>query len=309
MKYFSLCLLLLLLTRLNRNYEMKNKPNHNKLPKKDIFLDNEPLSDKHDDLSELTDSFLSVMDSIIKEKEEVKKLSSSVKTNLPDLTGEIDNEKKYLEENIVLDEETLARKFDEGGFDKDEVTETEEPIIPDNAESLSENREKRIFYSALHLAGKPVEMKTFHKMLNYINLENRLLSYAEDFNQMRIGLRIRMVSGGYQMVTDSDVTEFLEKYFGERTEFLSRASLETSAIIAYRQPVTKAEVEEMREVNSSGTMKYLLDKNLIKVVGRKQVPGKPLLYATTKYFLEYFGLNDLSELPTFREWQELKQNQ
>ena len=117
-----------------------------------------------------------------------------------------------------------------------------------------------------------------------------------------------MVSGGYQLVADSDVTIFLEKFFGEKTESLSRASLETAAIIAYRQPVTKAEVEEMREVNSSGTMKYLLDKNLIKVVGRKQVPGKPLLYSTTKYFLEYFGLNDLSELPTFREWQELKQN-
>ena len=84
-------------------------------------------------------------------------------------------------------------------------------------------------------------------------------------------------------IADSDVTVFLEKYFGEKTESLSRAALETAAIIAYRQPVTKAEVEEMREVNSSGTMKYLLDKNLIKVVGRKQVPGKPLLYATTKY--------------------------
>ena len=146
-------------------------------------------------------------------------------------------------------------------------------------------------------------------MLNPLNLENRLITYAEEFNKLRIGVRIRMVSGGYQIVADSDVTVFLEKYFGEKTESLSRAALETAAIIAYRHPVTKAEVEEMREVNSSGTMKYLLDKNLIKVVGRKQVPGKPLLYATTKYFLEYFGLNDLSELPTFREWQELKQNQ
>lgn len=288
---------------------MKNNKNTDKHSKKDNFFDKEPLSDKHDDLSELTDAFLSVMDTIIQEKEEIKKRISPVKTNLSDLTGESDEEKSYLEENVALDEETLARKFDEGGFDKEPIPENEEPQIPDSAETISENREKRIFYSALHLAGKPVEMKTFRKMLNYINLENRLLSYAEEFNQMRIGLRIRMVSGGYQMVTDSDVTEFLEKYFGERTEFLSRASLETAAIIAYRQPVTKAEVEEMREVNSSGTMKYLLDKNLIKVVGRKQVPGKPLLYATTKYFLEYFGLNDLSELPTFREWQELKQNQ
>lgn len=265
--------------------------------------------DNHDDINELTDSFLSVMDSIIKEKEEIKKSISPVKTTLEDLTGLSDEEKTYMSQE-ALDEESLAKKFDEGGFDKD-LPEAE--VIPAEEESesevLSENREKRIFYAALHLAGKPIEIKTFRKMMNYINLENRLIGYAEEFNNMRLGLKIRMVSGGYQMVTDSDVTEFLEKYFGQRTEFLSRASMETAAIIAYRQPVTKSEVEEMREVNSSGTMKYLLDKNLIKVVGRKQVPGKPLLYATTKYFLEYFGLNDLSELPTFREWQELKQNQ
>ena len=202
--------------------------------------------------------------------------------------------------------ERPSTQFDEGYFEKKE--EHSSALSEDDYEDLSENREKRIFYAALYLSGKPVELVTFRKMLNSVNLENRLISYAEEFNKLRIGVRIRMVSGGYQLVADSDVTVFLEKYFGEKTESLSRASLETAAIIAYRQPVTKAEVEEMREVNSSGTMKYLLDKNLIKVVGRKQVPGKPLLYATTKYFLEYFGLNDLSELPPFREWQELKQN-
>lgn len=287
---------------------MKNKKPSIENPKNEAPQE-EPTLENNDDISELTDSFLSVMDTILQEKEEIKKLMSPVKTNLSDLTGMSDEEKKYLAPEIVLDEDDLAKKFDDGGFDNDLKQSDSNETEIDAPESISENREKRIFYAALHLAGKPIEIKTFRKMLNYINLENRLLDYAEDFNKQRIGLRIRMVSGGYQMVTDSDVTEFLEKYFGERTEFLSRASLETAAIIAYRQPVTKAEVEEMREVNSSGTMKYLLDKNLIKVVGRKQVPGKPLLYATTKYFLEYFGLNDLAELPTFREWQELKQTQ
>ncbi len=204
-----------------------------------------------------------------------------------------------------LDEVELAKKFDDNIFEEEQDAEIEE----DTYEDLSENREKRIFYSALYLSGKPIELKTFRKMMKPLNLENRLLSYAEDFNKLAIGIKIRAVSGGYQIVTDSDVTSFLEKFFGERTETLSKAALETAAIIAYRQPVTKAEIEEMREVNSSGTMRYLLDKNLIKVIGRKQVPGKPLLYATTKYFLEYFGLNDISELPTFREWQELKQHQ
>lgn len=262
------------------------------------------------DIMELRNAFEEYMNSINDEdkKLEIKKIvqSSPLKYILPDLTSPY-NADDMIEES-TLDEDELSQKYDEGYFDKKEQEKADTAGL-DDYEDLSESREKRIFYAALYLSGKPVETATFSKMLNPINLENRLITYAEEFNKMNIGVRIRMVSGGYQIVADSEVTIFLEKYFGEKTESLSRASLETAAIIAYRQPVTKAEVEEMREVNSSGTMKYLLDKNLIKVVGRKQVPGKPLLYATTKYFLEYFGLNDLSELPTFREWQELKQNQ
>ena len=261
------------------------------------------------DIQELSDAFTSYMDDVIYEKENIiqTKLEkeSPVKDILPAFTSPYNAD--AVVENENLDEEELSKQFDEGYFENKEK-EHSSVLSDDNYEDLSENREKRIFYAALYLSGKPVELSTFRKMLNPLNLENRLINYSEEFNKLRIGVCIRMVSGGYQLVADSDVTIFLEKFFGEKTESLSRASLETAAIIAYRQPVTKAEVEEMREVNSSGTMKYLLDKNLIKVVGRKQVPGKPLLYSTTKYFLEYFGLNDLSELPTFREWQELKQN-
>lgn len=282
---------------------MTQKPNNENNKKEDIT----PSPDC--DIQELSDAFTSYMDNVISEEESIiqNKLEkeSPVKDILPDFTSPYNAD--ALVENENLDEEELSKQFDEGYFEKKEK-EHSQALVEDDYEDLSENREKRIFYAALYLSGKPVELATFRKMLNPLNLENRLINYAEEFNKLRIGVRIRMVSGGYQLVADSDVTGFLEKYFGEKTESLSRASLETAAIIAYRQPVTKAEVEEMREVNSSGTMKYLLDKNLIKVVGRKQVPGKPLLYATTKYFLEYFGLNDLSELPTFREWQELKQN-
>lgn len=282
---------------------MTQKPNNENNKKEDIN------ASPDSDIQELSDAFTSYMDDVISEEESIiqTKLEkeSPVKDILPDFTSPYNAD--AASENENLDEEELSKQFDEGYFEKKEE-EHSSVLAEDDYEDLSENREKRIFYAALYLSGKPVELATFRKMLNPLNLENRLINYAEEFNKLRIGVRIRMVSGGYQLVADSDVTGFLEKYFGEKTESLSRASLETAAIIAYRQPVTKAEVEEMREVNSSGTMKYLLDKNLIKVVGRKQVPGKPLLYATTKYFLEYFGLNDLSEMPTFREWQELKQN-
>lgn len=289
---------------------MTQKSNNNSNNKNEKIDNNQDYS-PDSDIQELSDAFTSYMDNVISEEEIItqNKLEkeSPVKDILPDFTSPYNADAVNLEyEN--LDENELSKQFDEGFFEKKEE-EHSSTLSDDDYEELSENREKRVFYAALYLSGKPVEIATFRKMLNPLNLENRLITYAEEFNKLRIGVRIRMVSGGYQIVADSDVTVFLEKYFGEKTESLSRAALETAAIIAYRQPVTKAEVEEMREVNSSGTMKYLLDKNLIKVVGRKQVPGKPLLYATTKYFLEYFGLNDLSELPTFREWQELKQNQ
>jgi len=214
-----------------------------------------------------------------------------------------DNDFEDNNDPSVLNEEELATQFEEGKFNVEPIAQDE---IEENYEDISEERERKIFFSALFLSGKPIELTTFYKMLPQINLENRLIAFAEEFNLLKLGLRVRKVSGGFQMVTDSEVTPFLERFFGEKTETLSKAALETVAIISYRQPITKVEVEQMREVNSSGTMRLLLDKNLIKVVGRKAVPGKPLLYATTRYFLEYFGLNDLSELPTFREWQELK---
>ncbi|WP_303850512.1 SMC-Scp complex subunit ScpB [Seleniivibrio woodruffii] len=171
------------------------------------------------------------------------------------------------------------------------------------------DREKKIFYSSLFLAGEPLDNKFFRKILDPINLENRLLDYMEEYNKMSLGIKIRQVSGGFQMVTDKELFTELEPFFGEKTETLSRASLETAAIIAYKQPITRLEIDEIRGVNSSGTVRYLLDKNLVKVTGRKDVPGKPLLYSTTKFFLEYMGINDISELPTFREWQELKSRQ
>ncbi len=171
------------------------------------------------------------------------------------------------------------------------------------------DREKKIFYSSLFLAGEPLDNKFFRKILDPINLENRLLDCMEEFNGMSLGIKIRQVSGGFQMVTDKELFTELEPFFGEKTETLSRASLETAAIIAYKQPITRLEIDEIRGVNSSGTVRYLLDKNLVKVTGRKDVPGKPLLYSTTKFFLEYMGINDISELPTFREWQELKSRQ
>jgi segregation and condensation protein B len=167
--------------------------------------------------------------------------------------------------------------------------------------------EKKTFYAALFLSGTPLRLSFFQKMFEPINLSNRLAEYIEEFNKLDIGLYIRYVDKGYQMVTNSDVFDILIEYFGEKTENLSRAALETLAIVAYKQPVTKIEIEELRGVNSSGVIRLLLDRNLIKSIGRKKVPGRPLLYSVSNNFFEYFGLKDISDLPTFREWQDIQQ--
>lgn len=176
-------------------------------------------------------------------------------------------------------------------------------------EQTVENKEKKLFYASLFLSGKPLNLTMLRKIVeDPINLENRITEYIKEFNSLNLGLKIRMVSEGYQMVTQSEIYDELSQHFGEKGETLSRAALETLAAIAYSQPITKNEIEALRGVNSSGIIKNLLDRNLIKVIGRKDVPGKPLLYVTTKEFLEYFGLNSLSDLPTFREWQELRKS-
>ncbi|HOK54515.1 MAG TPA: SMC-Scp complex subunit ScpB [Armatimonadota bacterium] len=111
------------------------------------------------------------------------------------------------------------------------------------------------------------------------------------------GLQIVRVAGGYQMCTRPEYSDACQRILVPQNQKLSRAAFETLAVVAYRQPVTQPEVESIRGVDSSGVMKKLLERGLIKEVGRKQTPGRPILYGTTSKFLEHLGLNDLSELP------------
>jgi len=138
------------------------------------------------------------------------------------------------------------------------------------------DREKRFFYSALFLSGKVLGLNFFMKVLDPINLENRLLIYMDNFNSLDLGIKIRRVGNGFQMVSDDDMYEELVKFFGDKSELLTKAMLETLAVIAYKQPITRMEIDEIRGVNSSSAVKALLDRNLIRVAGRKDVPGKPL---------------------------------
>ncbi|UCG38564.1 MAG: SMC-Scp complex subunit ScpB [bacterium] len=133
-----------------------------------------------------------------------------------------------------------------------------------------------------------------------------LSSLASSYESGQRGFRMMEVAGGYQLRTDVRFAEPISRLVKARSRRrFSRSSLETLSIIAYRQPVTRPEVEFIRGVDSGAVIKTLLSQTMIRVLGRKEAPGRPILYGTTRYFLEYFGLRDLESLPTLEEVTEL----
>lgn len=159
--------------------------------------------------------------------------------------------------------------------------------------------EALLFVSAESLGASELKSVTG---ISEVEIKNLMEELILDYKEKHGGIFIAEIAGGWQMLTNPEYSEWIKKFKGsEKSQKLSMPSLETLAIIAYKQPITKAEVEELRGVNSDGVIKTLLDRRLIKIVGRKEVPGRPLLYATTQEFLEYFGLKDLTGLPTLKD--------
>jgi len=147
---------------------------------------------------------------------------------------------------------------------------------------------------------EPLTPKTLYKILADEPREDvaQAVESLRAQYQDRPGLQFVEVAGGYQIVTRPELHEWVRRLFHERsTQKLTVQALETLAVIAYKQPITALEITEIRGVNTSGVLSTLLERHLIKIVGRKNVVGRPFLYATTKEFLIRFGLNDLSDLP------------
>lgn len=119
------------------------------------------------------------------------------------------------------------------------------------------------------------------------------------------GICLREVAGGFQFRTRTDLALWIRKLRAGKPAMLSPAAMETLAVVAYRQPLVKSEIDRIRGVDASGALKGLLDKKIVRIVGRKDVPGKPIIYGTTRKFLEIFNLKDLSELPTLRELRDM----
>jgi len=165
---------------------------------------------------------------------------------------------------------------------------------------------KPIVESLLFAAGAPVSLRRLAEVIGVAQAEVKpaLALLQEDYSAPGRGVALAEVAGGYQFRTVADYVEYVKTLIREKPNRLSRAALETLAIIAYRQPITKAEIEAVRGVDADGVLNSLLTKKLIRVMGRKDVPGRPWVYGTTPQFLELFGLNDLSSLPPLPEIHE-----
>jgi len=138
------------------------------------------------------------------------------------------------------------------------------------------------------------------------DVKKLLRELEEKYDKSNSSIQIIQLAGGYQMVTRETYASWVSQLYKARAQSrLTRKGLETLAIIAYRQPITKQEIEHIRGVSADGVVRTLIERNLITVKGREKAPGNPLLYGTTKYFLEYFGLNDISDLPKLKEIDEL----
>jgi len=167
---------------------------------------------------------------------------------------------------------------------------------------------KPIVEALIFASPEPLTRKTLYKLLDdepREDVDAALAAVRADYDRPG-GLQIVEVAGGYQIVTRPELHEWVRKLFHERTtQKLSVQALETLAVIAYKQPITAPEIADIRGVSSSGgVLQTLVERHLIKTVGRKQVIGRPFMYATTREFLERFGLNDLGDLPKVDEMSD-----
>ena len=166
---------------------------------------------------------------------------------------------------------------------------------------------KSIVENVLLAADQPVNVAELEKIFLNTAEKNDLQVILEELKEeyQSRNLQILEVADGYQLCTRHEFNEWIRKFLKlDRSSRLSQPSLDTLSIIAYKQPLTRQEVDDIRGVDSSGVVKTLLEKKVIGPAGRKKVPGRPIMYRTTQKFLEYFGLKDLSDLPTLEDLKE-----
>jgi segregation and condensation protein B len=173
-----------------------------------------------------------------------------------------------------------------------------------------EARELRAIIEALlFVSAEPVPLDRLMVALGTISkpeVRQALQSLREELDREGRGVQLVEVAGGWQIVTRLEYAPWIKRLAkAKAAPKMSRSGLESLAIIAYKQPIVRAEIEQIRGVEVSGVLRTLLERKLIRMVGRKDVPGRPIMYGTTKFFLQQFGLSDLAQLPPLREFKEL----
>ena len=174
---------------------------------------------------------------------------------------------------------------------------------------MEDNNLRSAIEALIFASDKPVTVEQIKKVLGDLDTASVRKSIDElrnEYETQNRGLRIIEIAGGFQMITSATFAPFLKKLFKYRfSDKLSKPALESLAIIAYKQPLTKSEIESLRNVNVDGMMKSLMEKNLIRICGRKKIPGRPFVFGTTRQFLEHFGLKSLEDLPKMDDFSAM----
>ncbi len=171
---------------------------------------------------------------------------------------------------------------------------------------------KMIIEALLFSSDKPLTVKDIHDCLpdtDKSEIKNSIKILMHDYDALERSFILKEVAGGYQFRSRPEYGSYILRMFQKTPNRLSRATIETLAIIAYKQPILKSEIERLRGVDVGGILKTLMEKGLIKIMGRKELPGRPLVYGTTNRFLEVFDLKDISSLPKLKEIKDFAAEQ
>jgi segregation and condensation protein B len=167
---------------------------------------------------------------------------------------------------------------------------------------------KPIIESMLFVSDTPLTVDHIRSVLETEDrntIRSVLTSLAKEYDAQKRGFFLSEVAGGFQLRTRPEYRQWARRIKQSKPARLSRAAMETLAIVAYKQPVLRSDVENLRGVDCGGTLRTLLERGVIRVLGRKDLPGRPLVYGTSKRFLEMFDLKDLNNLPTLKDLQDL----
>ena len=164
---------------------------------------------------------------------------------------------------------------------------------------------KNIIECLLFFSDRPLSIERLAEIMEIDSLDEikgAVEDLQKEYELRNSGLQVMNIAQGYQICTRGEFSIWVRKLYKSQTTFqLSLPALETLSVIAYKQPVTRGEIEKIRGVDASYVLRTLLEKKLIRISGRKKLPGRPMLYATSQEFLRYFGLKDLSEIPSLEE--------